>query len=57
MKDWVGFLNQETFRDKKNQTLKYKEQTNKLVVARGEVGGRIGEIDKWDQEYTYLDEH
>ena len=30
---------------------------NKLVVARGEVSGGMGEIGKDDQDYTYLDEH
>ena len=27
------------------------------MVTGGEVGGVTGEIDKWDQQYTYHDEH
>lgn len=36
----------------KKQTLRCSE----LVVARGEVGGEMGEIHKGDQDHTYIDE-
>ena len=41
---------------KKMKRLKYREQTAGCQKG-GKMGGRIWEIDKWDWEYTYVDEH
>ena len=38
-------------------TPKLLNTKNKLVVAIGEMGRGMGEINKGDEEYTYLDEH
>ena len=41
-------------RQTKKQTLTIE---SKLVVAIGEVGGRIGATGEWDWENIYCDEH
>ena len=42
---------------KKRPKNRFLNVENKLGVARGEVGGGMGVIDKGDQECAYLDEH